>query len=571
METIRISVRNLVEFIMRSGDIDNRKGGMADKEAMQLGSRLHRKIQGQMGADYRAEVPLKYVETFPFPEKGKEVEDSEPGNYVLSVEGRADGIFTEDGQEIIDEIKGIYRPLLFLEEPVAAHLAQAKCYACIYAVQKKLLKIGVQMTYCNLESEEIRRFSYEYSTEELESWFEGLVREYRKWCEFQLLWKEKRQASIRKIRFPFPYREGQKDLAAAVYRTIERKKKIFIQASTGVGKTISTVFPAVKAVGENLGEKIFYLTAKTITRTVAEEAFTLLKEQGLSYKVVTLTAKEKICPWDEVECDPVHCPYAKGHFDRINDAVFEMLKERDDFSREAILKQSEKWNVCPFELGLDVSTWADAVICDYNYVFDPTVHLKRFFGEGSSGKGSYIFLIDEAHNLVERGREMYSALLYKEDFLEAKNLIRHKNKDSGRDYHGKKLMDQLERVNRQLLTWKRECDEGCRVMKSLEGFPVMLMSAEGLLEEYLEEEPPEEERKKLLDLYFQMDRFLRIADRLDESYVIYSMLDEDGRFLVKLFCIDTSTAIQECLDRGGSAVFFFGDPSSSDLLSEPFK
>lgn len=556
METIRISVRNLVEFILRSGDIDNRKGGIADKEAMQLGSRLHRKIQGQMGADYRAEVPLKYMETFPLSGKENMPEDSETGSYELSVEGRADGIFTEDGQEIIDEIKGIYRPLIFLEEPVAVHLAQAKCYACIYAVQKKLSKIGIQMTYCNLESEETRRFPYIYSTEELKEWFDELIREYRKWCEFQILWKEKRQASIRKIRFPFPYREGQKDLAAAVYRTIERKKKIFIQAPTGVGKTISTVFPAVKAVGEGLGEKIFYLTAKTITRTVAEEAFGLLKKQGLSYKVVTLTAKEKICPLEEAECDPVHCPYAKGHFDRINDAVFEMLKETDDFSREALLNQSEKWNVCPFELSLDVSTWVDAVICDYNYVFDPTAHLKRFFGEGSSGKGSYIFLIDEAHNLVERGREMYSALLYKEDFLEAKKVIQQKNKDCGRNYRGKKLVGQLDRVNRQMLAWKRECEEGCRVMKSLEGFPVMLMSAEGLLEEYLEEEPPGEERKKLLDLYFQIDQFFKIADRLDESYVIYSMLDENGSFLVKLFCIDTSTAIQECLNKGNSTVFF---------------
>ena len=468
METIRISVRNLVEFILRSGDIDNRKGGMADKEAMQLGSRLHRKIQGQMDAGYRAEVPLKYVETFALSGSRNGTEGGEEHRYELSVEGRADGIFMEDGQEIIDEIKGIYRPLSFLEEPVAVHLAQAKCYACIYAMQKDLPEVGVQMTYCNLESEEIRRFPSHYSTEELKEWFEQLISEYRTWCEFQILWKEKRQASIRTIRFPFSYREGQKDLAAAVYRTIQRKKKIFIQAPTGVGKTISTVFPAVKAVGEGLGEKIFYLTAKTITRTVAEEAFGLLKQQGLFYKVVTLTAKEKICPLEEAECDPVHCPYAKGHFDRINDAVFEMLKETDDFSREALLRQSEKWKVCPFELSLDVSIWVDAVICDYNYVFDPTAHLKRFFGEGSGGKGSYIFLIDEAHNLVERGREMYSALLWKEDLLEAKRAVQQKDKDSGRRYQGKKLIAQLERVNRQMLAWKRECEGRFEKLKSNE-------------------------------------------------------------------------------------------------------
>lgn len=572
METIRISVRDLVEFILRSGDIDNRKGGMADKEAMQMGSRLHRKIQGQMDAAYRPEVPLKYAKEFCVEkddsqvlrengqgvkegddalETGKDTQESEGKTeeksdrcYTLVVEGRADGIFTEGDRTVIDEIKGIYRPLHSLEEPVAVHLAQAKCYAYIYASQHELPSIGVQMTYCNLESEEVKRFSFTYELSELESWFAYLITEYRKWCEFELTWREKRQASIKSVRFPFPYREGQKDLAAAVYRTIEKKKKIFIQAPTGVGKTISTVFPAVKAVGEGLGDKIFYLTAKTITRTVAAEAFELLKKQGLSYKVVTLTAKEKICPLEETECDPVHCPYAQGHFDRVNDAVFEMLTTTDDFSREAILAQSEKWRICPFEFSLDVSVWVDAVICDYNYVFDPTAHLKRFFGDHV--KGNYLFLIDEAHNLVERGREMYSAVLYKEDFLEAKREVKEKDR---------KLAAQLERVNRMMLSWKREC-EGCTVMKNLDTFPMVLMSAEGLLEEYLEEAPSGEGRKKLLDLYFNVRNFLEIYDRLDESYVIYNMLDEDGRFLVKLFCVDTAANIQECLNRGNSTVFF---------------
>lgn len=535
MEAIRISVRSLVEFILRSGDIDNRRGGMADKEAMQMGSRLHRKIQGQMGGGYRPEVPLKYMEKFLIE---NEID------CTLEIEGRADGIFTEGDDTFIDEIKGVYRPIIYLEEPVGVHLAQAKCYAYIYASQHELSHIGVQMTYCNLESEEIKRFRNDFDTGELEKWFCHLVQEYQKWCEFEIIWRKKRKESIRKIQFPFSYREGQKDLAAAVYRTIARKKKLFIQAPTGVGKTISTVFPAVKAVGEGLGDKIFYLTAKTITRTVAAEAFELLKKQGLSYKVVTLTAKEKICPMEETECDPLHCPYAEGHYDRVNQAVFEMLHETDDFSREAILHQSEKWRVCPFEMSLDVSVWVDAVICDYNYVFDPTAHLKRFFGDNV--KGNYLFLIDEAHNLVERGREMYSAVLYKEDFLEAKREVKDKNRS---------LASQLECINRQMLSWKREC-EGCTVMKTLDSFPTALMGAEGLLEEYLEEVPQGEGRKKLLELYFNIRNFLEIYDRLDESYVIYNMLDEDGLFLVKLFCVDTSTNIQERLNKGNSTVFF---------------
>ena len=434
MEKFRISVRSLVEFLLHSGDIDGGKGGMADKEAMQLGSRIHRKIQGSMGAGYRPEVSLKA-------EIVKET-------FTLFVEGRADGILEQDGRITVDEIKGVYRSLDAMEKPDLLHLAQAKCYAAIYGSEQKLDVISVQMTYCNLETEEIRRFVQEFSVKELKSWFDELTEQYCKWCEMQVKWKTCRQESIHACVFPFPYREGQKQLAAAVYRTIAHRKKLFIQAPTGVGKTISTVFPTVKAVGENLGEKIFYLTAKTVTRTVAEEAFSVLKGKGLRYKVLTLTAKEKICPLEEVKCNPIECPYAKGHYDRVNEAVFEMLNETEVFDREAIWKQSEKWKVCPYEMTLDLSMWVDAVICDYNYVFDPNARLKRFFGDNI--KGEYLFLIDEAHNLVERGREMYSASLCKERFLEIRRLLKSKSR---------KISRTLEKCNRVLLEWKRELRE----------------------------------------------------------------------------------------------------------------
>ena len=374
---VRISVRNLVEFILRSGDIDNRAGG-ADKDAMLLGGKIHRKIQRRMGADYHAEVAMKME----IPCRG----------FILSVEGRADGVIETPSGIVIDEIKGIYKDLELLKEPVPVHLAQAKCYAYIYASQQSLEEIGVQMTYCNMDTEDIKRFQSVHQTESLKEWFLGIVGQYEKWARFQIEWREKRNASIREVHFPFAYREGQKKLTAAVYRTIERKKKLFIQAPTGVGKTIATVFPSIKAMGEGLGEKLFYLTAKTITRTVAWQAFETLRDQALRMKVIVLTAKEKICFCEETECNTDACPYAKGHFDRVNDAVYELLTTTDAISREVIEEQAEKWKVCPFELGLDISTWVDAVICDYNYVFDPNAHLKRFFGEGN--KGDYLFLID---------------------------------------------------------------------------------------------------------------------------------------------------------------------------------
>ena len=274
--TIRISVRSLVEFILSEGDLDNRRK-KADKDAMQLGSKIHRKIQRQMGSNYCAEVSLK--------------EAIEWEDVSLIIEGRADGIFEEEGSWI-DEIKGVYKDVAHMEAPLKVHLAQAKCYAYIYAKKEELDQIGVQMTYCQMETEEIKRFREVYSFEELKDWFEDVIAAYEKWLRFQVEWRKKRNESIKKTEFPFVYREGQKDLVTAVYRSILRKKKLFIQAPTGVGKTISTVFPAVKAIGEGLGDKLFYLTAKTITRTVAEQSFEAMKKNGLEMKVITLTAKE---------------------------------------------------------------------------------------------------------------------------------------------------------------------------------------------------------------------------------------------------------------------------------------
>lgn len=527
---IRISVRSLVEFILREGDIDNRVSGSMEKDAMLLGGKIHRKIQSRMGTNYTAEVPLKIQ----MPCDG----------FVLQIEGRADGVLKDDGKVLIDEIKGILRSLEHLEAPVPVHLAQAKCYAYIYAVQNSLKCIDVQMTYCQMETEEIRRFCQEFEFQELQTWFQDLVTQYEKWAKFEIEWRNVRNDSIRQIEFPFPYREGQRDLVVSVYRTILRKKKLFIQAPTGVGKTMATVFPAVRAVGEGLGEKIFYLTAKTITRTVAEQAFSLLKEKGLLYKTITLTAKEKICFCEEAECNPDACPYAKGHFDRVNDAVFDLITHSGDWSREVLEEQAKKHMVCPFEMSLDVSNWADAVICDYNYAFDPQAHLKRFFSE--SGKGEYLFLIDEAHNLVERGREMYSASLYKEDLLEVRKMVKAEDP---------KLAKGLSECNQQFLELKREC-EHYQILKSVSHIALKLMNVLSKLEDYLEECKDAEKKKRVLDFYFAVRSFLNIHDIMDENYVIFSEMMEDGRFQIKLFCVNPAVNLQNYLEQGNSTIFF---------------
>lgn len=527
---LHISVRNLVEFIFREGDIDNRSSRAMSADAMMEGTRIHRKTQGSMGKEYQAEVPLSLV--------------VEGDLYELTVEGRADGIFTEDGKCFVDEIKGMYRRVELFENPVFVHRAQAMCYAYIFALQNNMETIGIQMTYCNLETEQTKYFREEFSFEEIKKWFDDLMEEYGKWATFQCEMKNQRQASIKELGFPFEYRPGQKKLVSDVYRTIMRQKLLFMQAPTGVGKTISTIFPAVKAVGEELADRIFYLTAKTITATVAKETFALLEKNGYRAKTIQITAKEKLCPCDEMECNPVTCPYAKGHFDRVNDAVFDLLHRCEMIERDDILSQADRYTVCPFELCLDTASWCDNIICDYNYVFDPNVYLKRFFQEGI--KGDYIFLIDEAHNMVERSRQMYSAQIYKEDFLTVKRIMKE---------HSRSIEKALEKCNKILLGMKREC-ENYTVYDTLGNMVFSFMRLMTLLDEFLQKANEFPGKKDVMDFYFELRNFLNIYDLVDEHYVMYSELEADGRFMLKLFCVDPSLNIQKRLDKGKSAVFF---------------
>lgn len=526
---IKISVRNLVEFILRSGDIDQRKGRAAQLEAMQEGARIHRKIQARMGSAYMAEVPLKI-------EIPRE-------NYNLRIEGRADGILVED-EVTIDEIKGVYMDVASLEEPIPVHLAQAKCYAFLYARMHGLQSIRTQMTYCNLDTEEIKRFVSVHEFGELAQWFADLVSEYGKWADFQYVQHCLRQSSIARMEFPFPYREGQKDLVKDVYRTIFRKKILFLQAPTGVGKTISVIYPAVQAIGQGLGEKIFYLTAKTVTATVALDTFALLQGRGYHARTLLITAKEKMCLLEEMECNPDACPYARGHYDRVNGAVFELLQKEHLLTRKIFWEQARKHQVCPYELCLDTALWVDHIICDYNYVFDPNAYLRRFFSEDS--KEEYLFLVDEAHNLVERGREMYSATLEKEAVLAIKKIMAP---------YSRPIAAALAKCNRILLEYKRECED-YRICASLEELAFALMRFGAASDAFLQKNVDFPEKNTFLEFYLNVRHFLNMYERVDDYYVIYAQREKNGHFQVRLFCVDPSRNLQECLEKGRSTVFF---------------
>ena len=546
MHSIKISVRNLVEFIMRSGDLSTSQTGLKDPDAMQEGMRIHKKLQRRMGKAYRPEVTLS-----------DEIPVSCNGiDFTITLEGRADGIFTDENGEVIDEIKGVYRDIRGMKEAVPVHRAQALCYAYIYAYQNQLPRLGLRMTYCHIPTEKVRCFEEQLSFQEISDQFYAILQEYVKWAAWQIKWQDDRNASLKKLEFPFSYREGQSKLVKGVYQSILRKKRLYIEAPTGVGKTISTVFPAVKSIGESLTEKLFYLTAKTITRTVAEDTFLLLEGQGAMLKCVTLTAKEKICILEKTACNPSTCEWAKGHFDRINNAVFDILTHETIMTRNCILKYAKKHRVCPFEMSLDISTWCDVVIGDYNYVFDPTACLKRFFATG--GENDFVFLVDEAHNLVDRAREMYSATLIKEEFTAMKKLAKPCSR---------KIANAIEACGRILLALKRECDSSQKYNPlEIEDFILRLTRLCTMLEEFFQEDGHNSgdqvaalsavQKEQLLNFYFGAREFQNVYELLDEHYIVYSDYSEEGDFRLHLQCMDPSVNLDSYLKKGRCSVFF---------------
>jgi len=548
---IKLSVRSLVEFVFRSGDIDSTLGTGSDTKAMQEGARIHRMLQKAAGSRYHAEVPLKIV---------VERLTNNGISYEIQLEGRADGILCDLAEDehgckypvsdvIIDEIKTMQNGFDYLLEPIYVHKAQVLCYAYIYLTQQQLEKIDVRLTYCNAKTEEIKQFSEQIKAETLKEWFDSLIETFSKWTDFVLQQQQKRKQTILDLQFPYEYRQGQRNLVVSVYKTIQQKRNLYIQASTGVGKTLSTVFPTVAAMGQAYVDKIFYLTSKTITRTVAEDTFELLRKHGLHLRTVTLTAKEKICFCKGKHCNPQECAYAKGHFDRINAAVYNVITDNLVIDRACIEKYAVRHQVCPFEMELDISNWCDGIICDYNYVFDPKVALKRYFGEGT--KGDYVFLVDEAHNLVDRAREMYSAVLIKEDFLKVKKVL-------GNVPYAKRIVSYLQKCNKSLLALKRKCDTYNVLDKTEElgKLPEELTYLAMEIASFFEKGIYFLEKDMLLEFYFQVKFFLTIYDGLDEKYIIYTEHNDNGNFCLRLFCVDPSGNIAQRLDMGRSTVFF---------------
>jgi len=529
-QTLHISVGALVEYSLLSGDL-NRTFFSSDRPIQAI--RIHQRIQDSRPKEYQAEVSVHHL--------------VKTDKYDLQVSGRIDGVYRYPGRAVIEEIKTTRRPLVAVrEEENGVHWGQAKCYAYIYCIHNDLNSIEIQLTYYNLDSDKSTEIRRVFDITELEEFFDSLVSKYLEWADTIIQWIKLRDQSIKKMRFPFEqYRVGQSKMLEEAESAIADRAELLIQAPTGIGKTMAVIFPAVRSIDQGRTNKVFYLTARTTGRNAAEQSLRILRNGGLRLKCLSLTAKDKICFNTDKLCSGDDCAYAKGYYDRINEALRDAFGQ-DSFTRDVILAIAQKHRVCPFEFSLDLSLWVDFVICDYNYVFDPRVYLKRFFQNGAF---DYVLLVDEAHNLVDRSREMYSATMHKNSILRLKRHVKT------RLLH---LQKSLARINSWMIEVANELpkDEN---YEAKEEYPSdlcqRLREFTTLAEKWLLLNEQTDFREDLLDLYFDARRFLSTADRYDETYATcYTKAGKD--LTIKLFCIDPSQYLREVLQKCAAAIFF---------------
>jgi DNA excision repair protein ERCC-2 len=529
---LKESVRNLVEFCLKKGDIDNRFSGSA--RAVE-GIKAHQKIQEdnkKIYDNYEKEVYLTY--------------EFELENSVINIEGRADGIIVEENNIIVEEIKSTYKSFTNIDDSNEVHWAQAKVYAFIYGKQNNLKEIYIRLSYMQLESYEVKSFEKKFLMEELEQFVFEILSEYEKFSILIFKEKYKRNESIKSLKFPFEeYRDGQRKLINISYQTIKENEILFTQAPTGIGKTISTIFPAVKAIGENIGERIVYLTAKTINREVAEDTFEKLRQEGLCFKNITITAKEKICINETFDCNPEKCIYAQDYYGKVKDAITYIIDHEERISSEILQKYAESYKVCPFELSLDISLYCDGIIGDYNYIFDPRASLGRLLESPGN-----IVLIDEAHNLIDRARSMYSASLSKSQIMQCKKITKGKLN---------KIHNILGKINNYFIDIRNECEHKDVKWFSEKEEPKDLNKQLQLYlkesEEILVRGNRFEGYEDILQLYFDVNAFVSTMQLYDENYIT-CMEKEDQDMRLTLYCVNPAKNLKEYLSKCSSAIFF---------------
>lgn len=536
----KTSVRSLVAFSVK----DDALWSFSSYKLSYEGTLAHSQLQAinREGGNYTSEVHLS--QTF------------ETADCVLEVSGRADGVWRYDNKVIIQEIKTSATPLSEIGENFSdAHWAQGKCYAYILALSENLDQITVRLTYYDRVKNEEKSFDRTFTKEKLHRFFKTLLHPFISWSLAQRKWKHIRNFSIDTLNFPYPaYRKGQKLLAYNTYKCIEDRKRLFAQAPTGIGKTMGVLYPAIKALGEGKLDRLFYATAKTTTRGIAENAYKIMNEQGLRLKVLTLTAKDKLCLNDVKNCSPDKCPFIMGYISRSRKIIKDLLKKHDFFPRDVISSAGLRNGICPFELSLDLALSCDLIICDYNYIFDPRVYLRRFFEQ--KGREEYLIMVDEAHNLFDRAKEMYSAELSVDDLSkiskEIKKDLPHINNEIKKL---KKAISSFEKQTGELMSeaggvkYNTIIDAPMCLKSPIESF---ITEAEGWIITDREEKPYSD---KLITFFFDMLHFKNILELYSGQYRTL-ITGTKTRLKIRLLCLDPSTMLNKNMSAARSTVLF---------------
>ena len=542
----KIGIRQLVEFVLRSGDLNETKNS---QNTALNGARIHRRLQKKRSKDpdYQSEVYLKTEVT---------MNDNE---YLIS--GRADGLKITDKNALIEEIKTSDQPFEELSDnTLELYWGQVKVYG--YLILKDYPRfdhVTLRLTYFQVSTEKIMTDEQVYSRDDLNKFFKDLINEYEYWLVLRANLRKERNTSIKKLQFPFPqFRTGQHELAAAVYKTILYETRLFVEAPTGTGKTISTLFPAIKAMGEEKIQRLFYLTAKQSTRRVAEEAIDLMASKGLKLKSITLTAKDKI-RFPEQDVPPDKDPYMIGYYDRLKPALSDLLTNEDSITREVIEKYAKKHQVDPFEFSLDASLFCDVIICDYNYLFDPLVYLQRFFIEKDTDN---FFLIDEAHNLVSRSRSMYSAQISDQKIASLLKAAKKINTQPSADFQ--KQIKKVRRVFNQMKKVLKEDDLTERITSDVPDKLLNTLSKfNDFMTDWMADQQPSDFLESAKDYFFDSLTFVKIGALYDDTYKTRIVI-EDKNLIVKQLCLDPSHFLDKSLDLGLGAVFFSATLSPMD-------
>lgn len=532
MKNIKITAKEIVEFIYSGGDLTSEF--RSNKRAKQ-GIEAHAFLQSQYNDESQKEVSVEAL--------------YDTKNYSFYITGRMDGLLKEDNRLIIEEIKSTLTDLNLIEiDTRPEHLAQAKMYAYMYMTKENLKSITVRLTYVTVNEYKTKSFTKRYNYSQLERFFIQTIEDYENWLEIFDLHQRNKLKSLEGLTFPFEdYREGQYKFMGAIYQTLIKEDILYSIAPTGIGKTIASLFSSLKAI-KSEKDKVFYLTAKNAGKKIVVDTVNLLKEKGLVTKTVVINSKESMCLNDKVDCDPDICPYAKGYFDRLNEALNDIFVHQDVYEMDLIKQYGEYHKICPHEFSLSISNYSDIIICDYNYAFDPRTHLIRYFDEDYYNP---ILLIDEAHNMVDRSRSMYSSYLSKSTLH---NLRKSTNsvKPSPKTQITKliKYIDEFveqNEIEKSQFYFQDELDE--KLIKLIERIT-------NKLDQILVENKKFKNRDKVLDGYFELTQFLRISDFYSSSYkYIIESIDDD--IVISERCLDASKYILDIIQRRAKGSIFF--------------